>query len=74
MLGVGIILIMVIMDDSFKKVEEVESELKLPVLATIPRLPTPYGLKRKERGLIYVGSVISLLLIAAIIFMKFKNG
>lgn len=74
MLGVGIILILVLMDDSFKKVEEVESDLKLPVLATIPRLPTPYGLKRKERGLIYAGTVISLLLIAAIIFMKFKNG
>lgn len=74
MLGVGTILLLVIMDDSFKKVEEVEEDLKLAVLATVPRLATPYGLKKKDRGLIYIGTAISLLLIAAIIFMKFKNG
>lgn len=74
MLGIGIILLIVILDDSYKKVEDVEHELNLPVLATIPRLMTPYQQKRKERGLIYAGTAISLLLIAAIIFMKFKSG
>ena len=74
MLGVSIILLLVILDDSFKKVEEIESELSLPVLATIPLLSAPYRIKAKERGLIYAGTAISLLLIAAIIFMKFKNG
>jgi len=73
-LGGGIIMIMVLMDDSFKKVEDVESYLDLQVLVTIPRLATPYTVKNKERGLVYVGTAISLVLIAAIIFMKFKNG
>ncbi len=73
-LGVGIILLLAILDDSYKKVDEVESELGLQVLATIPRLSTPYQTKNKERGLIYAGTVISVLLIAAIIYMKFRNG
>ena len=73
-LGAAIIMIMTILDDSFKKVEEVESYLDLPVLATIPRMSTPYAIKNKEKGLIYVGTAISVILIAAIIFMKFKNG
>jgi succinoglycan biosynthesis transport protein ExoP len=74
MIGIGIILLLVILDESFKKVEEIEAELNLPVLATIPLLSTPYRIKKKERGLIYVGTVISVLLIVAIIIMKVKNG
>ncbi len=73
-IGGSIIMLMALLDDSFKKVEDIESYLGLPVLATIPRLATPYEIKNKERGLIYVGTAISLVLIAAIIFMKFKNG
>jgi len=74
MLGVGVILLLMILDDSYKKVEEIEHDLKLPVLATIPLLITPYQTNKKERGLIYGGMVVSLILIAAIIFMKIKNG
>jgi len=73
-MGGAIVMIMTLLDDSFKKVEEVESYLDLQVLATIPRLATPYAIKNKERGLIFVGTAISLVLIAAIIFMKFRNG
>jgi len=74
MLGAGFIFLKVMIDDSFKKVEEVESYLRLKVLATVPRITTPYSTSKKDRGLIYAGSAISLLLLAAIIFMKFKNG
>ena len=74
MLGAGFIFLKVMIDDSFKKVEDVENFLRLKVLATVPRIATPYTTSKQDRGLIYAGSAISLLLLAAIIFMKFRNG
>lgn len=74
MIGVGAILMMEFLDDSFRKVEDVETYLKLPVLATIPYISTPYSSKKKGRGFIFIGILISLILIAAIIFMQFKKG
>ncbi|MCD6163584.1 MAG: hypothetical protein J7K40_14380 [candidate division Zixibacteria bacterium] len=74
MIGSGAILILMMLDDSFKKVEDVEEYLNLSVIATIPRISTPYTIKRKDRALIYIGFVVSILLAAAIIYMKFKNG
>jgi uncharacterized protein involved in exopolysaccharide biosynthesis len=73
-IGGGIIIILIMLDDSFKNIEDIEGFLGLPVLATIPLLATPYTAKKKERGFVYIGMAISALLMAAIIFMKFKNG
>ena len=74
MIGGGVILLLILLDDSFKTVEDVESYLNLPVVATIPRIVTPYPQKKSDRGLIYAGTAISLILIGAILFMKFKGG
>ncbi|MCP4581248.1 MAG: hypothetical protein GY839_06490 [candidate division Zixibacteria bacterium] len=73
-IGGSVIMIIVMLDDTFKKIDEIEGYLGLPVLATIPRLATPYSSKKRERGLVYIGMVISVILMAAILFMKFKNG
>jgi len=74
MIGGGVILILVMLDDSFKKVEDVEDYLKLSVIATIPRIISPFSNTKKDRGLIYAGTTICIILIAAIVYMKFKNG
>jgi uncharacterized protein involved in exopolysaccharide biosynthesis len=73
-LGAAVIVLMEMMDDSFKTVEQVQESLKLQVLATIPRVSTPYALKRKDRGFIYAGVTICVLLAAAILIMRIKNG
>jgi uncharacterized protein involved in exopolysaccharide biosynthesis len=73
-LGIGAILLLELVDDSYKTVEQVQQSLNLTVLATIPRIGTPYAIKNKDRGIIYSGAAISLILIIAILFMKFRNG
>jgi succinoglycan biosynthesis transport protein ExoP len=73
-LGASVIILMELMDDSYKTVEQVQESLKLQVLATIPRINTPYTLKRKDRGFIYTGAAICVVLVAAIIIMRIRNG
>ncbi len=73
-LGAAVIVIMEMMDDSYKTVEQVQESLKLQVLATIPRISTPYAMKRKDRGFIYTGVAICVLLAAAILIMRIRNG
>lgn len=74
MIGGGVIFILMMLDDSFKRVEDVEEYLNLSVISTIPRISTPYTIKRKDRVLIYVGFTVSSILVAAILYMKFGNG
>lgn len=73
-LGGGIVILLEMIDDSFKTVEQVSDSLHLTVLATIPRIQTPYMKKSRDRGIVIAGAAISLILVLAIIFMKFKNG
>jgi polysaccharide biosynthesis transport protein len=73
-LGMSVIVLMELLDDSYKTVEQVQESLKLEVLATIPRINTPYTLKRKDRGFIYAGAAICVMLVAAIIIMRIRNG
>jgi polysaccharide biosynthesis transport protein len=73
-MGAGAILIIELIDDSYKTVEQVQNSLGMIVLATIPRIGTPYAIKNKNRGLIYSSATISLILIIAILIMKFRNG
>lgn len=73
-LGAAVIVIMEMMDDTYKTVEQVQESLKMQVLATIPRISTPYSLKKKDRGFIYAGAAICVLLVAAILIMRIKNG
>ena len=74
MVGFGAILLIEYFDDSFKKVEDVENYLNIPVLAIIPRISIPYYSKKKGRGFIFLGVLLCLILAVVIIFMRFKNG
>lgn len=73
-LGSGAIIFLELLDDSYKTVEQVQESLKINVLATIPRINTPYSLKRKDRGFIYAGLTICLVLVVAILIMRIRNG
>lgn len=73
-LGGGVIILLEMMDDSFKTVEQVSETLHMTVLATIPQVRTPYMKSSRDRGIVIVGAAISLVLLIAIIFMKFGNG
>jgi uncharacterized protein involved in exopolysaccharide biosynthesis len=73
-LGVSVIVLMELLDDSYKTVEQVQESLNILVLATIPRIDTPYTLKKKDRGFIYAGAVVCVILVAAILIMRIRNG
>jgi len=73
-LGMAAILIVEILDNSFKKVEDVEKYLGLQVIGTVPRLDLPYDSKFKKKIPVIVGAGVSFILILLIIFLNFKTG
>lgn len=73
-LGAGMILILEVLDNSFKKVEEIQQYLGLQVIGTVPRIELPYGSGLKKRVPVIVGAGISILLIVLIIFLNSKLG
>jgi succinoglycan biosynthesis transport protein ExoP len=73
-LGFGAIIIVELLDDSFKKVEDVTEYLKLPVVGTIPRMDLPFGGRSRKRLPVILGAVISLLLVVFIVFLKYKKN
>ncbi len=74
-LGGGVILLLEIIDSSFKKVEDVEEYLKLRVVGTIPKIALPYGSGFKKKIPVLIGAGISFILVLLIIFLNFrKNG
>ncbi|MEE9554446.1 MAG: Wzz/FepE/Etk N-terminal domain-containing protein [candidate division Zixibacteria bacterium] len=73
-LGVGAILLIEMLDNSFKKVEEVEQFLGVNVIGTIPHIDLPFGSSMKKRIPAMVGAGISFLLILLILFLNFKLG
>ncbi len=73
-LGAGTILVMEILDNSFRKVEEVEKYLGVKVLGTIPRITLPFGSNVRKRLPVIVGAGVSFLLIVLIIFLNYKMG
>ena len=73
-LGVGSILLMEILDNSFRKVEEVEKYLGVKVIGTFPRIELPFGSNMKKRIPVIVGAGVSFLLIVLIIFLNYKLG
>jgi len=72
--GVGSILIVEVLDNSFKKVEDVEKFLNVKVIGTIPRIEFPFTSHLKKRLPMMIGAGISFLLIALILFLNFKMG
>jgi uncharacterized protein involved in exopolysaccharide biosynthesis len=73
-LGFGAIMTVELLDDSFKKVEDVTEFLGLPVIGTIPRMELPFGNSSKKRIPLIIGIAISFLLIIIIIFLHLKKN
>ena len=69
-LGLGAILIVEILDNSFHKVEEVESYLGLKVIGTIPRMELPLSERGAGRVWIIVGTAVALILLGAVIYLE----
>ncbi len=72
-LGGGALLTVEVLDNSFRKVEDVEKYLGVKVIGTIPRMELPYGSNLKRKIPILVGAGISFLLVILIIFLEFKT-
>ncbi len=73
-LGAGAILLVEILDNSFKKVEEVENFLGVKVIGTIPFMALPFGSNMKKRVPVFVGAGISFMLVLLILFLNYKLG
>ncbi len=65
MTGFGLVFLTEYMDHSFKKVEEVEALLGLPVLGTIPWMGIPHRLRQRER---FIGLKVFFILVLLSIF------
>lgn len=73
-IGFGAIMIVELLDNSFKRVEDVNEYLHLSVLGTIPRMDLPFGSMAKKRVPIAIGVSLSFLLVMLIIFLNFKRN
>ena len=74
-LGFGAIMIVELLDNSFKKIEDVSEYLHLSVIGTIPRMALPFGSSAKKRMPLAIGVGVSFILVVLIIFLNFrKNG
>lgn len=74
-LGGGIILLLDFLDTSLKKPDDIESDLGIPVLATIPRLYQPTGQMFKKLNWVLTGFgvLVGLILLAAFGVMTLKG-
>ncbi len=73
-IGFGAIMLVELLDNSFKKVEDVAEYLNLQVIGTIPRMDLPFSASSKKRMPLAIGFSISFLLVLLIIFMNFKKN
>ncbi|MBI5835920.1 MAG: hypothetical protein HZB25_01625 [Candidatus Eisenbacteria bacterium] len=68
LLGFGVVFLTEYLDSSYRTVEDVESELKLPVLGTMPRPPQESGALPVRRRWIPI-TVASMLAVTAVFFV-----
>jgi uncharacterized protein involved in exopolysaccharide biosynthesis len=74
-IGFGSIIMVELLDSSFKNIEDIADYLKLPVIGTIPRIELPYVGSKKKRIPIIVGVGLCVILIIFIAFMRLtKKG
>jgi len=73
-LGFGAIMMVELLDNSFKKVEDVQEYLSLPVIGTVPRMELPFGGGSRRRLPIAIGVSVSFVLVLLIIFLNFKKN
>jgi len=71
LLGGGAILLLEILDSSFKRIDDVESYLKLKVIGTIPKVNLPFNSKLMKKLPEVIGIAVSLILAALIIYLQF---
>ncbi len=64
--GIGAILITEYLDDSFRSIDEVERELKVPVLGTIPKMADGFSWERRRRGVVIVSWFVGVVLFVAL--------
>jgi uncharacterized protein involved in exopolysaccharide biosynthesis len=69
-LGAGIIYFKTFNDDSFKKLEDVEGDLEINVMATIPRMQLPYSGKNPDLFLKYSTFIIGFALLMIYIVLR----
>lgn len=73
MAGFGLVFLSEYMDHSFKKVEEAEALLGVPVLGTIPWMEIPHRPKPKEK-LIGLKVFVIFLLLSIFFYLIFFKG
>ncbi len=73
-LGGGVIIILEILDSSFKKVEELEAFLSVKVLGTIPKMNLPYGQSIGRKVPYIIGVGISFALVIWIIVLRTQGN
>jgi uncharacterized protein involved in exopolysaccharide biosynthesis len=74
MIGFGAVMLIELLDNSFKKVEDVTEYLKLPVIGTIPKMEIPFSDAGKRKVPIAIGVGVSFILVLLIIFLNFKRN
>jgi succinoglycan biosynthesis transport protein ExoP len=72
--GTGIIILIEILDNSFKKLDELESYTGLKILGTIPRINLPYGSRMKGKIPYIIGAGVSFMLVILILFLRSKGN
>lgn len=65
--GIGAILITEYLDDSFRSIEEVERELAMPVLGTVPKMAEGFSWERRQRGMAIVSWFVGIVLFVGIV-------
>lgn len=74
MIGFGAVMLVELLDNSFKRVEDVSEALKLQVIGTIPRMDLPFANTNRKRVPIAIGVSLSFILVLVIIFLNFKRN
>ena len=72
--GAGIIVLLEIFDNSFRKVEDVEGFTGLRVLGTIPRMNLPYGSGIRKKIPYIIGAGVTFMLVILILFLRSKGS
>jgi succinoglycan biosynthesis transport protein ExoP len=72
--GVSIVILIEILDGSFKKLEDFERYTGVKVLGTIPRMNLPYGSGFKSKIPYIIGAGVSFMLVALILFLRSKGN
>ena len=74
MIGFGAVMLVELLDNSFKSVEDITEYLKVQVIGTIPRMEIPFADEGRRRMPIAIGVSVSFLLVLVIIFLNFKRN